>query len=483
MQFLTIQRILGILLSLFSMTMLPPVLVSWYFGDGASEAFLSAFVLLLLIGVLFWLPARNHRKELKIRDGFIVVVMFWIALGLSGALPFFLTEVPKMSFTDAVFESMSGLTTTGATVLTGLDTLPKAVLFYRQFLQWLGGMGIVVLAVAILPLLGVGGMQLYRAETPGPMKDAKLTPRITETAKALWYIYLSLTVACAVAFYWAGMSWFDAIGHSFSTVAIGGFSTHDASMGFFDSATIEMITVAFMLVSGMNFSLHFLAWRHRSVKHYWKDSELRTYLAILALISVVTSGYLYFSETFDDLWTAVHQGVFQAVSIGTTTGFTTTDYYLWPGFLPILLLMASYIGGCAFSTGGGIKVIRIMLLFKQGYREVLRLIHPNAIFAIKVNGKALPAKVVGAVWGFFAMYVFCFSIMHLFLMSTGLDVVTSFSAVTACLNNLGPGLGEVGANFGDINSPSKWVLCIAMLLGRLEIFTLLVVLTPAFWRR
>jgi trk system potassium uptake protein TrkH len=428
-------------------------------------------------------PARKHRKELKIRDGFIVVVMFWMALGFSGALPFFLTEVPKMSFTDAVFESMSGLTTTGATVLTGLDSLPKAVLFYRQFLQWLGGMGIVVLAVAILPLLGVGGMQLYRAETPGPMKDSKLTPRITETAKALWYIYLSLTILCAVAYKWAGMNWFDAVGHSFSTVAIGGFSTHDASMGYFNSPVIEMIAVAFMLIAGMNFSLHFLAWRHRTASHYWKDSELRTYLAILVFISIVVTCYLYFGRIYDTFWDAAHHGIFQTVSIGTTAGFTTAEYYLWPSFLPILLLMLSYIGGCAFSTGGGIKVIRIMLLFKQGYREILRLIHPNALFAIKVNGKALPAKVVGAVWGFFAMYVFCFSIMHLLLMATGLDVVTSFSAVTACLNNLGPGLGEVGANFGSINDPAKWILSVAMLLGRLEIFTLLVLLTPAFWRR
>jgi trk/ktr system potassium uptake protein len=483
MQILTIQRILGILLSLFSVTMLPPIAVSLFYQDGADQAFVSAFVILLVTGILFWLPARRHRKELKIRDGFIVVVMFWIALGLSGALPFFLTTYPAMSFTDAVFESMSGLTTTGATVLTGLDALPEAVLFYRQFLQWLGGMGIVVLAVAILPLLGVGGMQLYRAETPGPMKDSKLTPRITETAKALWYIYLSLTVACAISFHWAGMTWFDAIGHSFSTVAIGGFSTHDASMGYFDSATIEMITVIFMLLAGMNFSLHFLAWRHRSIRHYFADSELRVYLWILAVISVVTSVYLYFTHTFDEPWTAVHQGIFQAVSIGTTTGFTTTDYYLWPGFLPVLLLMTSYIGGCAGSTGGGMKVIRVLLLFKQGYREVLRLIHPNAVFAIKINNKALPTKVVGAVWGFFALYVFCFTIMHLFLMATGLDVVTSFSAVTACLNNLGPGLAEVGANYGSINSPSKWMLCVAMLLGRLEIFTLLVVLTPAFWKR
>ncbi len=483
MQLLTIQRILGILLSLFSITMLPAAAVSLYYEDGSVNAFMNAFVMLLFTGLIFWFPARKHRKELKIRDGFIVVVMFWITLGISGALPFFLTEVPKMTFTDAVFESMSGLTTTGATVLTGLDTLPEAVLFYRQFLQWLGGMGIVVLAVAILPLLGVGGMQLYRAETPGPMKDSKLTPRITETAKALWYIYLSLTIGCAVAFYLAGMSWFDAVGHSFSTVAIGGFSTHDASMGYFNSTTIEMITVVFMLLAGMNFSLHFLAWRHRSIRHYWADSELRTYVWILVIISMVVSSYLYFTHTYHDPWVAIHQGIFQTVSIGTTAGFTTADYSLWPGFLPILLLMTSYIGGCAGSTGGGMKVIRVMLLFKQGYREVLRLIHPNAVFAIKVNNKALPTKVVGAVWGFLAMYVFCFSIMHLFLMATGLDIVTSFSAVTACLNNLGPGLGEVGANYSSINSPAKWVLCIAMLLGRLEIFTLLVVLTPAFWRR
>jgi trk system potassium uptake protein TrkH len=483
MQFLTIQRMLGILLSLFSFTLLPPVAVSLFYNDGSTEAFFSAFVILFIAGLVFWFPARKHRKELKIRDGFLVVVMFWVALGISGAIPLFLTQVPAMSFTDAVFESISGLTTTGATVLTGLDNLPEAVLFYRQFLQWLGGMGIVVLAVAILPLLGVGGMQLYRAETPGPMKDSKLTPRITETAKALWYIYLTLTILCVVAFRWAGMTWFDAVGHSFSTVAIGGFSTHDASMGFFDSATIEMIAVLFMLLAGMNFSLHFLAWRHRSIRHYLADSELRAYLFILIIISIITSTYLYFMHTFDDPWTAIHQGIFQTVSIGTTAGFTTTDYSLWPGFLPILLLMTSYIGGCAGSTGGGMKVIRVMLLFKQGYREVLRLIHPNAIFAIKVSNKALSSKVVGAVWGFFALYVFCFSIMYLLLMATGLDIVTSFSAVTACLNNLGPGLGDVGTYYGEINSVSKWVLCMAMLLGRLEIFTLLVVLTPAFWQR
>ena len=474
---------MGILLGLFSFSLLPPIAVSLLYQDGSTNAFVTAFILLLAAGLVFWFPARKHRKELKVRDGFLVVVLFWVTLGISGALPFFLTELPAMSFTDAVFESISGLTTTGATVLTGLDGLPKAVLFYRQFLQWLGGMGIVVLAVAVLPLLGVGGMQLYRAETPGPMKDSKLTPRITETAKALWYIYLALTLFCALGYYLAGMTLFDAVGHSFSTVAIGGFSTHDASMGYFSSAAVEMVAVVFMLLAGANFSLHFLSWRHRSFRHYLADSEFRTYLTILAVISVITATYLYFSHTFKTPWEAIHQGVFQAVSIGTTAGFTTADYYLWPGFLPILLLMVSYIGGCAGSTGGGMKVIRIMLLFKQGYREILRLIHPNAVFAIKVNNKALPPKVVGAVWGFMALYVFCFSIIYLLLMATGLDIVTAFSAVTACLNNLGPGLGDVGANYSSLNSPAKWVLCLAMLLGRLEIFTLLVVLTPAFWKR
>ncbi len=483
MQLLTIQRLLGVLLAVFSITMLPPLAVSLFYQDGASEAFFTAFLVLLGTGIVAWFPARKHRKELRTRDGFLVVVLFWLTLGLSGAVPLFLTSMPEMSITDAVFESMSGLTTTGATVLIGLDNLPESVLFYRQMLQWLGGMGIVVLAVAILPLLGVGGMQLYRAETPGPMKDSKLTPRITETAKALWYIYLTLTIACAAAYYMAGMTLFDAVGHSFSTIAIGGFSTHDASMGYFNSATIEMIAVGFMLLAGMNFSLHFLAWRHKSVRHYLSDPEMRVYLLILLLVAIVASGYLYLTRTFEDPWTAIHQGIFQTVSIGTTAGFTTTDYSLWPGFLPILLLMVSYVGGCAGSTGGGMKVVRVMLLFKQGYREVLRLIHPDGVFAIKIGDKALQPKVVGAVWGFFAMYVFCFGIMYLFLMATGLDLVTAFSAVTACLNNLGPGLGEVGANYGDINAPSKWVLCVAMLLGRLEIFTLLVVLSPAFWRR
>jgi trk system potassium uptake protein len=483
MQLTVIQRIFGLLLMVFSFTMLPSAAVGWLFGDGDITPFLHAFAYTFLTGLVFWLPVMNRRKELRSRDGFVVVVLFWVVLGLFGALPFMLSEQPHISFTDAVFESVSGLTTTGATVLTGIDNLPHSILWYRQQLQWLGGMGIIVLAVAVLPMLGVGGMQLYRAETPGPMKDTKLTPRITETAKALWYIYLGLTIACALAYWAAGMSGFDAIGHAFSTVAIGGFSTHDASMGYFHSPTIELIAVVFMLLAGMNFALHFVAWRRRSLRPYILDEEVRTYLYLLALASVVTTVYLYFSGTIPNFGSALHHGIFQAVSIGTTAGFTTTDYFTWPSFLPVMLLFLSFIGGCAGSTAGGMKVIRFLLLLKQGVRELTRLIHPAAQIPIKVGGKPMSLGVVDAVWGFFAAYVATFSIMLLALMATGLDQVTAFSAVAACMNNLGPGLGTVGAHYADISGVAKWILCLAMLLGRLEIFTLLVLMSRTFWRR
>jgi len=478
-----VQRVIGLLLMVFSFTMLPPAVVGLIYGDGSVWPFLDGFLIILGAGLLLWLPVRRVRKELRLRDGFLVVVSFWVVLGLAGALPLYLSPELAVSVTDAVFESMSGLTTTGATVVVGIDDLPHSILFYRQQLQWMGGMGIIVLAVAVLPMLGVGGMQLFRAETPGPVKDNKLTPRITETAKALWYIYLGLTVACGTAYWLAGMEVFDAIGHAFSTVAIGGFSTHDASMGYFNSPLIEMIAVVFMLLSGANFALHFLAWRRVSLRPYASDPEFRVYFSILFAVAVVTSGYLYFTGIFSDPASALHHGVFQAVSIGTTTGFTTAAYHYWPGFLPVLLLFVSFIGGCAASTGGGLKVIRFMLLLKQGMRELKRLVHPSAQLAVKVGRKPMDEKVIEAVWGFFSAYVAVFTVMMLLLMASGLDQVTAFSAVAASINNLGPGLGEVGAHYRDINDFSKWVLCVAMLLGRLEIFTLLVLITPAFWRR
>lgn len=468
---------------IFSFTMLPPALVGVIYGDGEILAFLLAFVATLVTGVVLWLPVMNQRNDLRIRDGFVVVVVFWIVLGASGALPLYFSERPSISLTDAVFESISALTTTGATVLTGIDKLPHSILFYRQQLQWMGGMGIIVLAVAILPMLGIGGMQLYRAETPGPMKDNKLTPRITETAKALWFIYLGLTIVCATSYWLAGMDAFDAVSHSFSTVAIGGFSTHDASIGYFNSTAVEVVAVIFMLLAGINFSLHFLSWRTLTIKPYLQDPEVQTYFVVLTAAAAITTLYLYFSGTFENPGSAIHHGIFQAVSIGTTSGFTTAEYYAWPGFLPVMLLFTSFIGGCAGSTGGGLKVIRFLLLFRQGVREIKRLIHPNALIPVKIGNKPLPERVINAVWGFFSLYVASFAILMLMVMATGIDQITAFSAVAACMNNLGPGLGDVGAHYGDINEVSKWILCFAMLLGRLEIFTLLVLFSSEFWRK
>ncbi|MDZ7735461.1 MAG: TrkH family potassium uptake protein [Gammaproteobacteria bacterium] len=482
MQFPIIQRVLGILLALFSLTLLPPLAISWFFEDGAEMAFLLGWGLILAAGLVMWLPVRNISAELRLRDGFIIVVLFWVTLGCSGSIPLLLSEFPNLALTDAVFESMSGLTTTGATVLTGIDSLPISIQFYRQQLQWLGGMGIIVLAVAILPMLGIGGMQLYKAEIPGPLKDAKLTPRITETAKALWYVYLGMTIMCATAYWLAGMSAFDAIAHSFSTVSIGGFSTHDASIGYFDSAAIELTAVFFILLGGMNFTLHFLAWRSFSLKPYANDSEVRAYLSFLLGLSIVTIGYLLIIQP-TDVSGSFRDGLFQSVSIATTTGYTTTSYQSWPTFLPVLLLFGSFVGGCATSTGGGLKVIRVLLLVKQGFREIRRLIHPSAMFTIKLGGRSLPDRVVSAVWGFFAAYVATFALLMLILMATGLDQITAFSAMAACMNNLGPGLGDVSAHYGPINATAKWVLVLAMLLGRLEIFTLLVLLTPTFWKK
>jgi len=484
MQFFVIQRIIGFLLMVFSFTMVPPMIVSVIYLDGAFEPFFNAFAVTLITGIVAWLPVKTYKKELRLRDGFLIVVLFWIVLASFGAIPFVLSLQVDISITDAFFESLSGLTTTGATVIIGLDELPESILYYRQQLQWLGGMGIIVLAVAIMPMLGIGGMQLYKAETPGPMKDSKLTPRITETAKALWYIYLTLTVACAVSYWLAGMNAFDAIGHSFSTIAIGGFSTHDASMGYFnDKPMVEVVAIIFMLLAGVNFALHFLSWRSRSIKSYFQDSEFKTYITLLLVVSAISAVYLYYSDYFLSPERALLHGMFQAVSIGTTTGFTTHEYHNWPGFLPVLLLFTSFIGACAGSTGGGLKVIRFLLLLKQGMREIMRLIHPNAVIAIKVGGKPLSDRIIQAVWGFFSAYVAAFSIILLMLMLTGLDQISAFSTTAAMMNNLGPGLNEVGSNYAILTDTAKWIASFAMLLGRLEIFTLLVLLTPAFWRR
>ena len=476
-----IFRILGILLMLFSLSSLPPMLVALLYDEPEIAIFSYTFLITLFTGFFFWVPFKDKRQELRIRDGFLVTVLFWTVLGSFGSLPFLLMDTPALSISDAIFEAISGLTTTGATILTHIEALPKSILFYRQQLQWFGGMGIIVLAVAVLPMLGIGGMQLYRSETPGPIKDSKLTPRITETAKALWIIYMVLTVACGLAYWFSGMSPFDAISHSFSTVAIGGFSTYDNSMGAFNSSTIEIIAIAFMVISGMNYALHFFAWRHKSLQHYWQDPELRTYALLLGIVTLITVVTLGFTDHMD--WgTAVRQGAFQVASIATTTGFATDDFSVWPIFLPMLLFMTAFAGGCAGSAGGGMKIIRVLLIYKQGVRELQRMVHPNAIISIKLGNKPVDDRIGGAVWGFFSAYMFLFLVLYLAVMATGVEMTTAFSTVASCMNNLGPALGNASANYASLPDAAKWILSFAMLLGRLEIFTLLVLFTPAFWR-
>ena len=482
MQYKNIIRILGLLVALLSVTMLPPAMVSLIYRDGGGVPFLMAFLWCLFTGFLAWYPYRYEKTDLRAREGFLIVVLFWLVLASFSAIPLILLEQPSLSVTDAFFESFSGLTTTGATILNKIEGLPHAVLWYRQQLQWLGGMGIIVLAVAVLPMLGIGGMQLYRAETPGPVKDSKMTPRIADTAKHLWYIYLSLTIACATAYWLAGMSGFDAICHSFSTIAIGGFSTHDASMGYFNSPTINLICVFFLVIAGVNFALHYAVVQSKSLKNYFYDPEFKVFIAIQVVLTLICFTVLITSGTYQDADKAFDQALFQSVSISTTAGFSTTSFADWPTLLPILLIFSSFIGGCAGSTGGGMKVVRVLLLYLQGLRELNKLVHPKAVFSIKIGKKVLPDRVVEAVWGFFSAYAAVFVICMLLLLATGMDDITAFTAVAAAINNLGPGLGEVAANFSGIGDTSKWVLIMAMLFGRLEIFTLLVLFTPAFWR-
>ncbi len=465
----------------FSLTQLPPVIVDFIYAQNEYKSFVAAFTLTLISGFILWAPFRKSKKDFRIREGVLVVVSFWFVLSIFATTPFLLSTSLSMSFSDAFFESMSGLTTTGATVLSGLDDLPKAILYYRQQLQWLGGMGIIVLAVAILPMLGVGGMELYHAESSGISKD-RLTPKLTHTAKALWKIYISFTIICAIGYYLAGMDWFDAIGHSYSTVAIGGFSTHDASIGYFDSVAIEFVAIIFMLLAGINFSLHFFVWQKKNTLTYIQDSEFKAYIFVLITSITLVSIYLFNSGYYQSADDAFRFGIFQSVSIATTTGFVSTNFSLWPLILPVLLIFSSFVGACAGSTGGGIKVVRMLLMFKLAMKEIKKFIHPHAQINIKLNQKSVSEAVLVSVWGFFSLYVVAFVIIMIALMFTGLDQVTAFSATAASINNLGPGLGDVAANYGSISDASKWTLSFSMLLGRLEILTLMVLLHKAFWR-
>lgn len=483
MNLFVVQRILGLLLMLFSVTMLPPLGVSLHYSDGNWQPFLDAFVALLVLGAITWWPVRTKRRELRLRDGFLVVALFWVVLGVAGAAPLLLSKSLDMTVTDAIFEAVSGFTTTGAIIFPSLDMLPKSVLYYRSQIEWLGGIGIVVLAVALLPMLGVGGMQLLRAETPGPVKDSKLTPRITETAKALWIIYVALTAACGLAYWAAGMTPFDAITHSFTTVSTGGNSTHDASIAYFDSAVIEAICVIFMFIGGINFSLHFLAWRHRRISNYLRDPEFKAYTRILLVSIALYTLVLWTTQHVEEPGRALRLAIFQAVAMQTTSGFVTDGFALWPHALPVILVLSAFIGGCAGSTSGGMKVVRWLLILKQGQREVTQLVHPSAELPVKLGQKPIDVRVIDAVWGFFAVYVIAFGVLMVCLLATGEDQVTSFSAIAACMTNTGTGLGDVATNFTDLTGTGKWICVLAMLLGRLEVFPLLVLVSPAFWRR
>jgi trk system potassium uptake protein TrkH len=476
-----VQRIFGAIVALSSLITVPPLAIGWWYGESTTQAFAESFALIGLAGLVLWWPVRHTRYELRLRDGFLVTASIWVLASLVAAIPFTLAE-PHLSYTDAVFEATSGLTTTGATTIAGLDDLPRSVLFYRQSLNFLGGMGIVILAVAIMPMLKIGGMQLFRAESTGPQKDNKLTPRIAGTARALWLVYVGLTVVCALAFWVGGMSGFDAICHAMSTVATGGFSTHDASFGFWNSPLLDGIAIVFMLLGAVNFGLHWYAWRRATVAHYQGDSELRLFLGLVVLATAIIGIGNFTNGHFDTLGESVRRSLFQVVSHLTTTGFATLDFAEWPGLAPILLLMLSFVGGCAGSTTGGMKLARVQMVVRQGLREIKQLVHPKGQFVVTLGGKRVSESVVISVGGFCTLYVLSFMVVTLALSASGLDEVSAFSAAAAMINNLGPGLGQVTWTLRDLTDSATWICSFAMILGRLEVFTVLVLLTPAFWR-
>jgi trk system potassium uptake protein TrkH len=483
MQLSIVAKTIGLLLMVFSFAQVPPLIVDLIYSEGEYLSFVYSFALTVLGGLILWWPFKEVKKEFRLREGVLIVVCFWIVLSLFGTLPFLITDsISSLSFSEAFFESMSGLTTTGATVLNQLDELPKSILFYRQQLQWLGGMGIIVLAVAVLPLLGVGGMELYHAESSGIAKD-RLTPKLRNTAIALWKIYLSLTVLCAVGYFLSGMSIFDAVSHSFSTVAIGGFSTHDGSIGYFNSATIETIAMIFMFLAGINFSLHFVAWNNRSLVDYIKDSEFKTYAMVLICSSIIVITALSLNGQYESANETLRHSLFQTISIATTTGFTSQNYSSWPAAIPVFLIMMSFIGACVGSTGGGIKVVRILVMFRLGMKEIHKFIRPNAQVSVKLNKSSINEKALVSVLGFFSLYAISFFLILMLLMFAGLDQVTAYSATAATMNNLGPGLGDVAQNYSSVGEVAKWILSFSMLIGRLEVLTIIAIFHKAFWRQ
>ena len=479
-----VLAVLGGVLMIFAVTMLVPLAVAAIGGDPGLTAYDNAFLITLGAGALLFFGARRFKRELQPRDGFLLVTLVWTVLPAFATLPLIL-HLPGLSFTDAYFETMSGLTTTGATVLSGLDDLPLSINVWRHLLVWMGGMGVIVLAVAILPLLGVGGSQIYKAETAGPLKESKLTPRIADTAKGLYAIYLALSLACFLAYAAAGMSWADAFMHMCSTMGLGGFSSHDASFGYWNSPAIEAVAIVFMLIAGINFSMHFLAWRKRTVWVYLRDPEGQAFVAVVLGASVLIAVFLVWRGVYDDFWTSLRYATFNTVSIATTTGYANTDYNQWPIFAPVLMLFLSSFATCAGSTGGGIKMIRGLILLKQARREFVRILHPRAVQPLRVGQQPIENHVIVAVLAFMLIYGAVMTACTLLLMASGLDAITAFSATVATLNNTGPGLNQVGpaTTYASLNDFETWVCIFAMLVGRLELLSVLVLFTPAFWRK
>jgi trk system potassium uptake protein TrkH len=481
---LTVIHALGMMLVMFSVTYILPICTSLIYQDGTLIDFVLAMVMTFAVGCLMWMLTRHNKGEMSIRHGYLLVVMMWTAIPAFATMPLLLL-INGLSFTDAYFETMSGMTTTGATVLTKLDALPPAINLWRHELVWLGGMGIIVLAVAILPLLGVGGRQLYKAETPGPMKNSTLTLRITETARNLWLVYLCITLVCILSLYVAGMSWLDAICHAFSTMGLGGFSTHDANIGYFNSAVIEFVLIVFMLLAVMNFATHFLAWREKSLKLYLRDTETLSTI-ILILVSCLGIGtFLWWQGTYPSFWTALRHASFNLVSIATDCGFASVNFNHWPMFAPLYMLFLSCISASSGSTGGGIKMIRTLILIKQTGREFLKLLHPAAVNPLKIGGRVVPDNIVFSVLSFIFLYFMSVVILTFALVISGLDFVSAFSGIIACINNAGPGLGILGpaSNYGILSDFQTWICTLAMLIGRLEIVTVLIIFTPHFWQR
>lgn len=482
MQYKTIFRLIGLLLMLYSFTMLPPLLINVIFNENIWLPFILPFVLCFLLGLLLWSMFKHHQNMLKIREGFLIVVIIWFSISCISVIPFICYSDLHMSLTDIVFETVSGLTTTGAVVFTNLDQLPHIILYYRQQLQFFGGMGIIVLAVAIFPMLGMGGSQLFRVETSGP-RENKLTPRITQTAKALWGIYCVLTFACAWCYWFCGMDWFYAIGESFATISTGGFSMHNESFLFYNSLAIEIFASMFMLIGSLNFSLHYIAFQKHTMTPYLHDEECRFFMVGFLLIATLCVLTLFSSKQFSFSSTHWIDSVFMIISLATTTGFTLVPFDNWASFTPILVILVSLVGGCAGSTTGGLKVLRIMFIAKQTKREFLRLLHPQAVLPIKMDEQPVPEFMLQSATAFVSLFMGVFAVLILVFMSLGNDFISSFSAIASGLANSGAGVGTISSNFASINTPSKWLLIFTMLLGRLEMYPLFLLFTKPFWSK